>query len=137
MSKVAKVICFTAQSSEKHVADKVKSVLKWLKSGHEVRVKIEGKADRHKAMENIYKTLERDVSSGARFLQKSVKPEFIKFVLMPTKEACDLEIKDNKIKVEVEEELASIMSNKDIFSEDFEKELLKSIKDEKIKNKKN
>lgn len=135
MSKVAKAISFTAQSHENHVSMKVKSVLRWLKSGHEVRVRIDGKADRQKAMENIYKTIAKDVSTSARLVQKVVKPESIKVVLIPTPEASNIEIEEEK-QQNVESEISDIMKDKDIFSEDFEKELLESIKSERNRNKK-
>lgn len=136
-SKVAKTIVFTAQSHELHTSIKLRNVLKWLKAGHEVRVRITGREDRRKAMEDTYKLLEKDIKSGARFLQKVVKPESIKVTLMPTEEAANLKVdEENDTVVDVEKELNEITSDQDIFSEDFEKTLQKSIRDELRRNKK-
>lgn len=135
-SKVAKTIAFTAQASNSHTATKIKNVLRWLKSGHEVRVQISGKADRQKAMDAIYKDIENEVKSSARFLQRVVKPESIKVILRPTEVAADIEISDTKGTANVDEEINEIIGEKDIFSEEFEKDLMRSIRDETTKNKK-
>lgn len=135
-SKAAKSIIFTAQASDNHNAIKLRNVLKWLKSGHEVRVRINGKQDRMKGMEAVYKELEKEVSSGSRILQKVIKPDSIRFTLMPTSEASNFKIEDATRAAMNEEELISDISpEKDIFSDDFEKELAKSIREERTKNK--
>lgn len=135
-SKIAKTIVFTAQANELHTSIKLKNVVKWLKTGYEVRVRITGREDRQKAMEDTYKLLEKDIKSGARFLQKVVKPDSIKVVLMPTEDAANLEIDDRKYKVDVEKEISEITSDQDIFSEEFEKTLQESIREEQRRNKK-
>lgn len=137
VAKAAKAIIFSAQAHESHTAIKVKNVLRWLKSGHEVRVQISGKSDRQKAMEAILGHLEKEAKSGARFLQKVVKPGSIKVILMPTVEAANIKISDNeKISLNVDEELQNLTSDRDVFSEEFEKDLIKSIREERSKNKK-
>lgn len=136
-SKVAKAIIFTAQSQEHHTSIKVKNVLKWLKGGYEVRVQINGRPDRQRAMDDIYSLLEKDIRSGAKFLQKVVKPGSIKVTLKPTDDAANLDIESgSKTKVDVEKELKDIAGDKDIFSEDFGKDLIESIRDERKKSKK-
>lgn len=135
VAKAAKVIIFTAQASENHTAVKVKNVLKWLKSGHEVRVQINGKPDRHKLMESIYNRLETESKSGATSLQKVVKPDSIKFVLRPTADANNIQIDDSKTTVNVDGDIDKIVGDKDLLSGEFEEELEKSIRDEKNKNK--
>lgn len=134
-SKAAKLITFTAKASESHNAVKVKNVIKWLKSGHEVRVQISGKADRHKAMEEIYDKLQNDFKSGAKFLQKAVRPDMIKVTLVPTSEAADLVVPEKDTK-DVGEEIEELVGDNDVFSGDFEKELSESIQKEMSKNKK-
>lgn len=133
-SRLAKAVAFTAQASEHHNEMKIRSVLKWLKTGHEVRIQITGKADRQRAMEAIYKQLEKEAKSGAKFLQKVIKPESIKVTLRPTEEAANYIIDDSsKTSLSVDKELELIMSDKDIFSDEFEQELDKSINEEKGK----
>lgn len=136
-AKAAKSIIFTVQASENHNAIKLKNVLRWLKSGYEVRVRINGKQDRMKGMESVFKELEKEVNSGCRILQKVTKPESIKFILRPTAEATNFVIEDATKAAMSEEDLISDItsSEKDIFSEDFEKELAKSIREERTKNK--
>jgi len=131
--KVLKQIAFTAASQEHHVSIKVKSVLKWLKSGHEVRISINGKADRQKAMESIYKQLESQAKSGAEIKQKMVKPDSIKFNMRPTKDAASIVVDESSFKDQDIDDLESITTGKDVFSEDFEKELDESLKNERNK----
>lgn len=84
-TKVAsKAIIFTAQAQEHHTQVKIKSVLKWIKTGYEVKVQISGTADRQKAMDSILKEIESNVKSGAKIKQKQVKPDSIKFFLIPS-----------------------------------------------------
>lgn len=134
--KVAKAIIFTAQAQEHHTSVKLKNVLRWLKGGYEVRIQITGRPDRQKAMEDIYTLLEKDIKSGARFLQKVVKPGSIKVTLKPTEDAANLDFESAKVSVDVEKEISSIAADKDIFSEDFEKDLIESIREERRKLKK-
>lgn len=134
--KAAKAVAFSAQAHESHTAIKVKNVLRWLKSGHEVRVQISGKSDRQKAMENILDNLEKEAKSGAKFMQKVVKPGVIKVILRPTEEAANIKISDTKNILNAEEEMEYITSDRDLLSEDFEKDLLQSIREERLKNKK-
>lgn len=138
VAKAAKAIAFTAKANENHNYIKVKNVIKWLKLGHEVRVQINGKSDQIKAMENVYNLIQNDVKSGARFLQKVVKPDSIKFTLRPNQESSHLMSDDTKDPMEdVEGEISGLVASQDIFSEEFEEELSKSIKIERSKNKKN
>lgn len=130
--KLAKTIILTAQSSEIHTAVKIKNVLKWLKSGHEVRVSINGKKDRQKAMEELTKRIEDEAKMGAKLLQRVVKPESIKFVLKPTEKASEIIIPDTK-EEEGEESIDDIVSGKDILSDEFQEELERSIRKESLK----
>lgn len=128
-SKIAKSIIITAQASENHNVIKLRSIIRWLKSGHDVRVSITGKADRHTAMELIKERIEKDVKTAAKIQQKIVKPESIKFVLKPTEEAANLLLPDHKI--DADQELESLVKEKDILSDEFEKELEVSIEKHK------
>lgn len=134
-TKAAKAIALSAQAHEGHNSVKLKNVLRWLKSGHEIRVQITGKSDRQKAIEGIYDQLEKEARSGARFLQKVIKPGSIKVTLMPTEEAANIKISEARIAPSAEEEIESMTSDRDVFSEDFEKDLLKSIREDRAKNK--
>jgi hypothetical protein len=127
--KALKTIALTAVAQDHHNAIKIKNIAKWLKSGHEVRIQISGKSDRQKAMENIFKQVEGTVKSGARVVQKVVKPDSIKFYLKPTPDAANMVIEEdhgNEMK-----DLDDIIKGKDILSDDFVSELEKSIKDDK------
>lgn len=135
-AKAVKTILFTAQANDHHNSIKTKSLIKWLKSGHEVRVQINGKADKQRAMEDIYKTIESDVRSGARILQKVVKPENIKFTIRPTEAAASLMVDDSKETTDVDKEIESLVADQDVFSGDFEAQLSESIEKEMSKNKK-
>lgn len=132
MSKAAKLIYFTAKSQEHDVNIKLKSIMRWLKSGHEVRVRIEGSAERHRAMENIYKQLEKDIKQNATFLQRVVKPDSIKFVLKPSAGMDNIELNEQS---ESSVEIDQLSNGKDLLSEEFEKELEQSIMDELSKKK--
>jgi hypothetical protein len=137
LSKAAKAIIFTAQSQEHHTSVKLRNVLRWLKGGYEVRVQITGKPDRQKAMEDIYSLLERDIKSGARFIQRVAKPGSIKVILKPTEDAANLDIEGSgKVTVDVEKEISDISADKDVFSENFEKDLIESIREERKKTRK-
>lgn len=136
-AKAAKSIIFSSQSTDAHTQSKIKSVIKWLKSGHEVRVQITGKQGKSQAMENIYTRIEEDVKSGARLLQKAVRPDLIKFYLMPTEGSVSLKLKNpTQETVGVDDEIADLLGDQDIFSESFESKLLDSIKQEKKNRKK-
>jgi len=135
-SKAVKAILFSAQAQEHDVLTKIKNVQKWLKSGYNIKVQINGKADRHKAIEALYKQIETSTKLGAEFTQKVVKPESIKFIMKPTPGADALKIDDSTDKASDEKELESIMSGVDVFSDEFEKQLAESIRQERQKNKK-
>lgn len=134
VNKVIKTIAFTAVAQEHHNHIKIKNLMRWLKSGHEVRVQINGKADRQNAMENIFKQLEKEVKSGAEVKQKVIKPDYIKFYLRPTPEAANFVIEEPNL--DNSDNLSDITANKDILSGDFEEELNKSIREEIMKKKK-
>lgn len=136
VSKVAKAIVFTAQAQEHHTLVKLRNVIKWLKSGHEVRVQITGKPDRQKAVDEIYGLIEKDIKSGARFLQKVAKPGSIKVTLRPNEDSANLEADYSKLTVDIDKEISDMTDGKDIFSEDFEKGLQNSIQEERRKKKK-
>lgn len=136
VSKVAKAIVFTAQAHEHHTSVKLRNVIKWLKSGHEVRVQITGKPDRQKAIDEIYGIIEKDIKSGARFIQKAVRPGSIKVILRPNEDSANLKVDDSKVIADIDKEISDMMDGKDIFSDDFGKDLLNSIKEERNKNKK-
>lgn len=136
VAKGIKTIVITAQATNSHNSVKVKNVLRWLKSGHEIRVKITGKADRQKAMESMYKQMEKDINQGARFLQKVVKPDTIKFTLQPTKDAENIVIDDSNSLDADDQSYDSVDEKQNIFSDEFEEELEKSIQEEKTKHKK-
>lgn len=130
-----KTVVIAANAQDHHVSVKTKNVLKWLKSGHEVRVQIEGKPDRQKAMENIYKQIEKLVKNGADVKQKVVKAEAIKFNLKPTAQAANLVV-DESTADDASRELDQITEGQDMLSDDFGKELEKSIEKEKGRGKK-
>lgn len=136
VAKAVKTILFTAQANDHHNSIKTKNLIKWLKSGHEVRVQINGKADKHKAMESVYKMIEDDVKSGAKILQKVVKPEHIKFTIKPTEQAANFSVDESKETADVDNEIESLVADQDLFSGDFEAQLSESIQKEKSKNKK-
>lgn len=136
-SKVSKVIQLTAQANEQHNFTKVKSILKWIKSGHEVRVKIVGKPDKKKIMESLADQIERDSKQGARLLQKVIKPDSIKLTLLPTENSGELQLnKDTEEVQDLVEEIDRLTSEKDIFSDEFEKELDKSISEDPSRKRK-
>jgi predicted nucleotidyltransferase len=131
--KALKVIAFTAVAQEHHNAVKMRNVLKWLKTGHEVRIQINGKTDRQKAMESIFKQLETNTRSGAQVIQKVVKPDSIKFYLRPTEEAANIVIEESQ-----DDELKNVDAltrGKDVLSDDFENELVRSIEEDRKKSK--
>lgn len=131
MSKASKLIYFTAKSQEHDINIKLRSILKWLKSGHEVRVRIEGSSEKRKAMESIYQQLENDVKQNATFLQKIVKPDSIKFVMKPTVDAADIKIsKSHETKPVV-----NSLSAEDLLSDEYGKELDESISRDRPKRK--
>lgn len=137
ITKITKIITLTAQATESHNQVKVNSILKWLKSGHDVRVSIKGRSDRQKQMESVFQKIERESRPGSRVLQKIVKPESIKFTLNPNEGAANIVINDIVRHDKAEEnDVESLYVDKDLFSDDFEKELDESIKDEIAKNKK-
>lgn len=134
LRKVLKAITFTCKSPEFHNDIKVRKIMGWLKSGHEIQVDICATEGKFKAAEKIYKDLEIQTKSGAKFANKVVKPNSIKFKIIPTQgatnfllEATDTTIDDNS---------GDINDDVDVFSEDFEKELDKSIALERSRNKK-
>lgn len=131
VKKSLKIIALTAAAQDHHNAIKIRSILKWLKTGHEVRIQINGKSDRQKAMESLFKRLESDSRSGARVIQKVVKPESIKFYLRPTQDAANIVIDDQQ-EDSLEDSVEDFVSGKDVFSDEFESELKQSI-DESIK----
>lgn len=128
--KVLKTIAFTATSQEAHVSMKIKNVLKWLKTGHEVRVNIQGKEDRKKSMEAIFAQIQKEVRDGADVKQKVVRADAIKFSLKPTPAAAKLALDETE---QTEDDLDALTSGKDILSEEFERELLQSIEEDKKK----
>lgn len=135
-AKALKNIALTATAQDSHNTLKYKNILKWLKSGHEVKVAITGKADRHKAIENIYKQLQKETKSAALVKQMVEKPDSIKFYLKPTPEAANLVIDEDLGHSDPDQDISEITEGKDVFSEEFEKELDESIKGETGKMKK-
>lgn len=128
-NKALKAIVFTAVAQNHHNAIKIRNVLKWLKTGHEVRVQINGKSDRQKAIESIFKELESSTKTGAKVIQKVVKPDSIKFYLRPTEDAASIVVDDDHDGQSKYLE-DSLTQGKDVFSDDFEAELDKSIKED-------
>lgn len=135
-SKAIKSIAFSVQAESKHNSVKINNLIKWLKSGHEVRVDITGKADRFKAIEALYKDLESEIHQGAKFTQKIIKPDSMRFVLKPTKDIEKIVEKKASAKSDNDDEILNLREDVDIFSREFEAELTKSIKEERNKNKK-
>lgn len=133
MTKTLKWVKITAQATENHTNIKLKSILKWLKAGHEVRVDITGKADRSKQILSLCNHIEKETRSGSRSLQKIIKPDKIRFTLSPTEGASNLVV-DDLPKCDYLESLSS--HDKDLLSDELEKELEQSIQDQMKKNKK-
>jgi translation initiation factor 1 (eIF-1/SUI1) len=132
--KAFKTIAFTAVAQDHHNAIKIKNVLKWLRTGHEVRVAINGKSDRQKAMEAVLKELESKAKSGAKITQKVVKPDSIRFYMRPTAEAVNIVIDETQD--DRSNDLDIVTQGKDIFSDDFVAELERSINEDKKKSRK-
>lgn len=136
-SKTIKTIALTATSQRHHVSVKVKSIIGWLRAGHEVRVTISGKSDRRQSMEEVFSAIENDTKYSARIYQKLLKPDSIRFNLKPTNSAINIEIDQNRSSREDPEHVINeLTQGKDLLSDDFEKELDASIKNEASKNKK-
>ena len=133
-SKAIKSIIFTAVAQEHHNATKIKNVLKWLKTGHEVRIRIEGKSDRQKAMESIFKDLKSSARSGAKVIQKVTKPNSIKFYLKPTQDAATIFVDEDQDGNGLPD-VDKMTEGQDILSDDFAEELDKSIAEESKRSK--
>lgn len=128
-SKILKSIALAAKASPHDVDTKVKNIMKWLKAGHPVKLELNGKPDKHKALEELLEKVENSTKSGAEFSQKQVKAGNIKVVLKPTSGAAKFTLNKSK-----DEDDLNIDTN--ISLEDLEKELDQSIKDEFSKTKK-
>lgn len=135
-AKATKLITFTAQAHENHTSMKIRNVLKWLKSGHDVDVKISSGSKGRTAVELIYKQLQNDVKSGAKFTNMVSQQNMITVSLNPTKDAANLVIEESRVKPTAEEKSFDSLDNQDIFSDEFDAELEKSIKNEMSKHKK-
>lgn len=134
MSKASKLIYFTAKSQEHDINIKLRNILKWLKSGHEVRVRIDGSSERRKAMDNIYFQIERDAKQNALFMQKVVKPDSIKFIMKPIGSAGISEtnsVEPHAPPIAQTENLTA----ENLLSDEFEKELEKQLSTERPKRK--
>lgn len=134
-SKLSKTIAFATSAQDSHNAFKIKNILRWLKSGHEVRVQIDGKADRQKAIEDLMKQIERDTKRAAEMNQKIIKPNSVRFCLKPTKGAESITL-DESIEAPKVDDISEITANKDIFSKEFETELEQSIESDMKHSKK-
>lgn len=126
-AKAAKVVALTAKASEHSIATKVRSIVKWVKTGITVKVQITGKPDRFKAISAIYDEIEDNVKAGARIQCKVIKPEYIKFEIAPTD--------PEKLHVpEKSKELIEPQADKpdvELLSDEFEKDLIESIRRER------
>lgn len=129
-SKAIKLITISSKATEQHTSFKLKTILKWLKAGHDVKVEITEKQGAKRPVESIFDQIRSDVKPAALISQKQVKPESIKFVLKPTKEAANLVIPD---KVCEDDDIETLTSDKDLLSEDFNSLLEESIQNERSK----
>lgn len=128
-SKAIKTIVLASKASPHDVDTKLRNILKWLKAGHQVKLEVTGKPDKHKALEELFEKVEVHTKSSATFAQKQIRAGNIKAVLKPTPEAANLLI--NKPTEETE---LKIDTNASL--DDIEKELNQSIKDELSQTKK-
>lgn len=128
-SKLIKIITLTVQATENHNQIKVNNILRWLKSGHDVKVNITGRSDRQKQMESICQKIEKETRPGSKLLQKVIKADSIKFTLQANENSANLVIDDaHNASASADDGLDSIVAGKDILSEEFEQELSKSIR---------
>lgn len=133
MLKAPKLITLTAQASESHNSIKLRNILKWLKSGHEIRVTITGKHDRMKAIDAIHERIQKDAGAGSKVVLQNRKPGLLKMTLLPTDEAKNIKIVDAMKAANSDVQSDDIAKDTDVFSEEFDQALKKSIDEEKRK----